>query len=55
MSAPSVDGCSSGRREPEGHLRDAFLGVTRFDQFQEHLGISRNILRKTLPVPGDLA
>jgi DNA-binding HxlR family transcriptional regulator len=24
------------------------LGVTRFDQFQEHLGISRNILNQRL-------
>ena len=29
-------------------LRDAFLGVTRFDQFQERLGISRNILNQRL-------
>lgn len=29
-------------------LRDAFLGVTRFDQFQERLGISRNILSQRL-------
>lgn len=29
-------------------LRDAFLGVTRFDQFQERLGISRNILNHRL-------
>jgi DNA-binding HxlR family transcriptional regulator len=25
-------------------VRDVFLGVTRFDEFQERLGISRNIL-----------
>ncbi|HEY5336033.1 MAG TPA: helix-turn-helix domain-containing protein [Mycobacteriales bacterium] len=29
-------------------LRDVFLGVTRFDQFQERLGISRNILNQRL-------
>ncbi len=29
-------------------LRDAFLGVTRFDQFSERLGISRNILNQRL-------
>ena len=29
-------------------LRDAFLGVSRFDQFQTRLGISRNILQQRL-------
>ena len=29
-------------------VRDAFLGVRRFDQFQERLGISRNILVQRL-------
>jgi DNA-binding HxlR family transcriptional regulator len=29
-------------------VRDAFLGVTRFDQFQERLGISRNVLNLRL-------
>jgi DNA-binding HxlR family transcriptional regulator len=29
-------------------IRDAFLGVTRFDQFQQRLGISRNILHQRL-------
>jgi DNA-binding HxlR family transcriptional regulator len=29
-------------------LRDAFLGVTRFDDFQERLGISRNVLNERL-------
>ncbi|HET6811999.1 MAG TPA: helix-turn-helix domain-containing protein [Acidimicrobiales bacterium] len=29
-------------------IRDVFLGVTRFDQFQERLGISRNILQQRL-------
>jgi DNA-binding HxlR family transcriptional regulator len=29
-------------------VRDAFLGITRFDQFQERLGISRNILNQRL-------
>ncbi|MGP0030280.1 MAG: winged helix-turn-helix transcriptional regulator [Acidimicrobiales bacterium] len=29
-------------------LRDAFLGVSRFDQFQERLGISRNVLNQRL-------
>ena len=29
-------------------IRDAFLGVTRFDQLQERLGISRNILNQRL-------
>jgi DNA-binding HxlR family transcriptional regulator len=29
-------------------VRDAFLGVTRFDHFQERLGISRNILHQRL-------
>ena len=29
-------------------VRDAFLGVRRFDQFQERLGISRNILNQRL-------
>src|SRR5260370_14471111 len=27
-------------------LRDALLGVTRFDQFQDRLGISRNIFKQ---------
>jgi DNA-binding HxlR family transcriptional regulator len=29
-------------------LRDVFLGVTRFDEFQRRLGISRNILNQRL-------
>ena len=29
-------------------VRDAFLGVTRFDQFQQRLGISRNVLHQRL-------
>jgi DNA-binding HxlR family transcriptional regulator len=29
-------------------LRDSFLGVTRFDDFQRRLGISRNILQQRL-------
>ena len=29
-------------------VRDAFLGVSRFDDFQERLGISRNILNQRL-------
>lgn len=29
-------------------VRDAFLGVTRFDQFQARLGISRNVLQQRL-------
>ncbi len=29
-------------------IRDAFLGVTRFDDFRERLGISRNILNQRL-------
>jgi DNA-binding HxlR family transcriptional regulator len=29
-------------------LRDAFLGVTRFDDFQQRLGISRNVLNQRL-------
>jgi DNA-binding HxlR family transcriptional regulator len=29
-------------------VRDAFLGVTRFDVFQERLGISRNVLQLRL-------
>jgi DNA-binding HxlR family transcriptional regulator len=29
-------------------VRDAFLGVTRFDDFQSRLGISRNILNQRL-------
>jgi DNA-binding HxlR family transcriptional regulator len=29
-------------------LRDVFMGVTRFDQFQQRLGISRNILNQRL-------
>jgi DNA-binding HxlR family transcriptional regulator len=29
-------------------VRDAFLGVTRFDDFQHRLGISRNILQQRL-------
>jgi DNA-binding HxlR family transcriptional regulator len=29
-------------------VRDAFLGVSRFDQFQERLGISRNVLNHRL-------
>jgi DNA-binding HxlR family transcriptional regulator len=29
-------------------VRDAFLGVTRFDEFQRRLGISRNILHERL-------
>ena len=29
-------------------VRDAFLGVTRFDEFQRRLGISRNVLQQRL-------
>ena len=29
-------------------VRDVFLGIRRFDQFQERLGISRNILNQRL-------
>jgi DNA-binding HxlR family transcriptional regulator len=29
-------------------VRDAFFGVTRFEEFQERLGIARNILAKRL-------
>src|SRR5829696_9377464 len=29
-------------------LRDAFFGVTRFEEFQSRLGIARNILTKRL-------
>ncbi len=29
-------------------IRDAFLGVTRFEEFQSRLGISRNILQSRL-------
>jgi DNA-binding HxlR family transcriptional regulator len=29
-------------------VRDSFLGVTRFDHFQERLGISRNVLNQRL-------
>lgn len=29
-------------------VRDAFLGVTRFDDFQARLGISRNVLQRRL-------
>jgi DNA-binding HxlR family transcriptional regulator len=29
-------------------IRDAFLGLTRFDQFQESLGIARNVLADRL-------
>jgi DNA-binding HxlR family transcriptional regulator len=29
-------------------IRDAFFGVTRFDEFQENLGIARNILANRL-------
>jgi DNA-binding HxlR family transcriptional regulator len=29
-------------------VRDAFLGIRRFDQFRERLGISRNILQQRL-------
>ena len=29
-------------------VRDAFLGITRFDEFQQRLGISRNILNQRL-------
>jgi len=29
-------------------VRDAFFGVTRFDQFQERLGIARNVLQQRL-------
>jgi len=29
-------------------VRDAFLGVTRFDDFQRRLGISRNVLNQRL-------
>ena len=36
-------------------LRDCFLGVTRFDEFQRRLGISRNILRSLLKRHGLLS
>ena len=29
-------------------VRDLFLGVTRFDEFQQRLGISRNVLQQRL-------
>ena len=29
-------------------IRDAFFGVTRFDQFQQRLGIARNVLQQRL-------
>jgi DNA-binding HxlR family transcriptional regulator len=29
-------------------IRDAFMGITRFDDFQQRLGISRNILQQRL-------
>lgn len=29
-------------------IRDAFMGATRFDQFQERLGIARNVLNQRL-------
>ena len=29
-------------------VRDAFMGVTRFDEFQERLGIARNVLNQRL-------
>src|SRR5436305_5357242 len=29
-------------------VRDVFLGVTRFDDFQQRLGISRNVLNQRL-------
>jgi DNA-binding HxlR family transcriptional regulator len=29
-------------------VRDAFMGITRFDDFQERLGISRNVLNHRL-------
>jgi DNA-binding HxlR family transcriptional regulator len=29
-------------------VRDAFLGIRRFDDFQRHLGISRNVLHQRL-------
>lgn len=29
-------------------IRDAFLGIRRFDEFQERLGISRNVLSQRL-------
>jgi len=29
-------------------IRDAFLGMTRFDEFQESLGIARNVLTERL-------
>lgn len=29
-------------------IRDAFLGITRFDDFQQRLGISRNVLNQRL-------
>ena len=32
-------------------VRDVFMGVTRFDAFQERLGISRNILNQRLTSP----
>ena len=31
-------------------LRDVFLGLRRFDELQEHLGIARNVLSKRLDV-----
>ena len=32
-------------------IHDAFLGVTRFDDFQARLGIARNILNQRLDTP----
>jgi DNA-binding HxlR family transcriptional regulator len=36
-------------------VRDAFLGVTRFDDFQRRLGVSRNILNERLTTLVDAA
>src|ERR1700677_1139240 len=34
-------------------VRDTFMGVTRFEEFQKRLGISRNILRERLNSLGE--
>jgi DNA-binding HxlR family transcriptional regulator len=33
-------------------LRDLFIGITRFDQLHEHLGVSRNVLTERLALLG---
>jgi DNA-binding HxlR family transcriptional regulator len=45
-TAPSPNASKFGERWTLLIIRDAFLGVTRFEDFTKRLGIARNILNQ---------